>query len=325
MFYISVIIPTHNRRKSLLRTLESISQINLSEKDYEIIVVENACTDGTLSAIKIWQKEKTVGNLRVISENSIGLHFARHKGARMAKAEILIFTDDDATFSSDLMQAYIDAFDRYPEMVAAGGPVKPKWGNDPPKWLREYIGDTKIFSPLSLMEPYRRFRLNKKGFFFGVNMAIRKKILFQVGGFNPESIGKQYVGDGEVGLYKKLQQRGLLIGYVPDAVAYHHVPKERLTLGYFISRMKNEGISYIYGSLNNQIPGLPKLIFSAISIFLVNYKLWLAACYHKNKTDINSLNIQLDAAHKYAQVQYLLRLIFDKDLKSLVKRKNWLT
>ena len=101
--------------------------------------------------------------LRLIQEPELGLHNARHAGARVAKGKILVFTDDDATFDPNWLRAYAKAFDSHPEMMAAGGPVRPAWEVAPPKWLRALMGDTTEFGMLSLMEPYKEFRLDPKG------------------------------------------------------------------------------------------------------------------------------------------------------------------
>ena len=113
-------------------------------------------------------------------------------------------------------------------MAAAGGPVKPKWDVNPPPWLLEYLAKYmdryNNFTLLSLMDLSNTFSLSKQGYFFGVNMAIRKEILFKVGGFNPDSFGDIWLGDGESGLNRKLWKRSELIGYIPDALVYHHIP-----------------------------------------------------------------------------------------------------
>ena len=132
----------------------------------------------------------------------LGLHNARHAGARAAEGKILLFTDDDATFDCGWATAYAEAFARHTEMMASGGPVRPIWETEPPQWLLDYIAESKMFNILSIMEPHTEFRMNPNGFFFGVNMAIRRNILFEVGGFNPESFGDIWSGDGEAGLNK---------------------------------------------------------------------------------------------------------------------------
>ena len=56
------------------------------------------------------------------------------------------------------------------------------------------------------MEPYDGFRLDPNGVFFGVNMAIRRDVLLKLGGFNPDSFGDVWLGDGET--RTKLQNLG---------------------------------------------------------------------------------------------------------------------
>jgi glucosyl-dolichyl phosphate glucuronosyltransferase len=71
------------------------------------------------------------------------------------------------------------------------------------------MGQTTMFPMLGLVDISETFRLEPQGFFFGGNMAIRREVLFQVGGFNPELVGDLYLGDGEVGLeLRDLQGRG---------------------------------------------------------------------------------------------------------------------
>ena len=170
---ISVVIPTYNRPRTLLQALRSLQEQTLS--DFEILVVDNAADS---------EVEKMVAEFNLtakhlgcyVSEPQLGLHNARHTSARVAQGDIFVFTDDDATFDPGWLQAYGKAFVEHHEMAAAGGPVRPIWEASPPKWLLEFMGDAKTFAILSLMEPYNEFRLDPEGFFFGVNMAIRRNM-----------------------------------------------------------------------------------------------------------------------------------------------------
>lgn len=303
----SIIIPTHNRVDSLLRTLNSVCELNFPKKDYEIIIVENVCTDGTKYKVEQWIKENRLENMKLLSERSAGVHHARNSGAIAAKSEILIFIDDDVVVTSNLLNAYLSSFNKNPKMVAAGGAVLPKWESRPPKWLTNFIGKRKTFFILGLMNPHNKFQLKSKGFFFSNNMVIRRKILLEMGGFNPELVGTEYIGNGETGLYKKLWKKNLLIGYIPNALVYHHLPKDRLTLSYLKRRMVNEGISNMYthyheGTLRRTTELFTKLLIIAIS----NLKLWLADFVYNGRTDINSLNIQLEAARFRGQIKFIL-------------------
>ena len=241
---ISLVIPTYNRAGVLKRALDSA--MNLDFQDYEIIVVDNGSTDATPVIVGDLQ-DNTGGHIfRYVLEPRVGLHNARHAGVWTAKGDILIFTDDDATFAPGWLRAYADAFDTHPEMVAAGGPVRPVWEHPPPRWLLQFMGDAKTFGTLSLMEPYDGFRLDPDGIFFGVNMAIRRDALLELGGFNPESFGDVWLGDGETGLNYRIWEHKMVIGYVPDALVYHHIPPERTTVKYLRLRAANQGVCDLY-------------------------------------------------------------------------------
>src|SRR5438309_3929174 len=175
---VSVVIPTYNRATTLTQAIRSAAAVNYPSDGYEIIVVDNASTDATRQVVKNLQSNVDGRVLRYVSEDRLGLHNARHADARAANGEILVFTDDDATFDPGWLQGYATAFAKHLDMAAAGGPVRPVYDSSPPQWVLDYVGRKKICPILSLMEPYPEFRLDPKGYFFGVNMAIRRNILF---------------------------------------------------------------------------------------------------------------------------------------------------
>jgi len=323
MLFISVIIPTLNRCETLKNAIASAQGQTWPADQYEIIVVDNGSTDGTSHSVERLEKEsKTL--IRVIHEPLLGLHNARHAGARAAKGEVLMFTDDDATFEPDWVRAYAEAFAKYPEMMAAGGPVRPFWETQPPQWLLSYMGNEKTFGILSLMEPYSEFRLDQKGFFFGVNMAVRRQVLFKVGGFNPDSFGDIWLGDGETGLNRKLWERQMLIGYVPGAVVFHHIPPQRMTARYFCRRMANEGACEMYALFHQGVPHWLRLLKQVAGITVRNGKYWLAALLFRGRTDTRSIRIQIRAAKTFSNLKYVIRLTYDKDFRKLVLEQNWL-
>ncbi len=321
---ISVIIPTHNRANLIGQAVRSAMALDYRSERYEIIVVDNASTDATRRVVESLQSNSNGCRLRYVPEGQLGLHHARHAGARAAKGEILIFTDDDATFDSGWLQAYASAFGEHPEMVAAGGPIRPVWETPPPEWILEFIGNAKDFGILSLMEPYKEFQLGSNVHFFGVNMAIRRDVLFDVGGFNPDAFGDTWLGDGETGLVRKLCNLEMLIGYVPEALVYHHIPPQRMTVEYFCWWKANEGACDTYARFHHGIPHRRNLCLQAASIGIKNSKCWLGALLLRGRTDGRALDVQLRAARTQAQLRYILRLIFNRDLRKLVLKENWL-
>ena len=209
-------------------------------------------------------------------------------------------------------------------MAAAGGPLQLNWETPPPAWLVDFIGSARLFPIFGHFNPYDKVHLGPKGVFFSANMAIRRKVLFEVGGFNPALIGGLYGGDGEVGLYRKLWDRGMLIGYVPDALMYHHVPAERMTVDFLCRRMVNEGISDIYTIYHGGMPDRVRLLKHAVSIAVRNAGAWARAVLRRGHTDKPSVQLQMDAARTQSQLKYLLRLIIDRNRRALVAKRDWL-
>lgn len=89
----SIIIPTHNNTCDLMTLLYSIEQQTF--KDYEIIIVADACDKYNLSALSNVQKQ--YGKLKItlvkVSYHNAGM--ARNTGLDLADGEYILFADDD--------------------------------------------------------------------------------------------------------------------------------------------------------------------------------------------------------------------------------------
>lgn len=317
---VSIIIPTYNRPSVLLQALKSLQEQTL--ESFEILVVDNAADSKIQSMVADFNQASRL-KVNYIPEPQLGLHNARHAGAKAATGDVLVFTDDDATFDTAWLQVYADSFLQHPEMVAAGGPVRPIWEAPPPQWLLDYMGDSKMFPILSLMEPYAELRLDSQGFFFGVNMAIRRDALFKLGGFNPDSFGDIWLGDGESGLNRKLWENNLLVGYVPTAIVHHHIPPSRMTIDYFCRRMANEGACDMYSNYHKGVPGQLHLLMHIVKI-TVKSKFWLKSLLVKEGNDAPALNTKINTARSQSQIRYIFRLMFDKSFRKLVLQQDWL-
>ena len=324
MIDVSLIIPTHNRAASLDRALRSAIRLDYPTDRFEIIVVDNASTDNTEAVVTGPPERSARVPIHYVREERLGLHNARHAGARSSSGGILVFTDDDATFDPAWLSEYVSAFAAHPEMVAAGGPVRPLWEAPPPAWLLHFIEDGRYAGLLSLIETPGPFQLGPRHVFYGVNMAIRRHILFEVGGFNPEAFGDTWLGDGETGLNRKLRQRGMLIGVVPRALVHHHIPPHRMTLEYLRHRMKNEGACDAYAVYHTGLPHGMVLRAHSIGLALAALPFRVIDSVLQGKTDQYAIRMQLRSARVYSRQQYVARLCRDPELRRLVLKDDWL-
>ena len=306
----SVIIPTHNRAISLRQAVLSALALEYPPHRYEIIVVDNASQDATPQVAARLQWEANGFNLRYAYEERLGLHNARHAGVRAARGDLLLFSDDDATFDRKWLQAYVAAFQGCPKMVAAGGPVRPIWEQPPPQWLLNYMDGSRSFPILSLMEPYDKFRVGTDNVFFGVNMAIRRS-LFKKTGFRPELVGGRTIGDGESGLNKEIRRNGLLVGHVPDALVFHHIPANRMTVDYIRKWAWHLGGTQMYERWWNRRRSVVSLSKEAISI-LKHWRAWLKCYVVRNRRDPKSIDIQFQASLGWSKLNYVWWMLRDR-------------
>lgn len=314
----TVIVPTYRRERDLARCIESLGL--QSRTDFEVIVVDNAVDDAVRRMVTGRTGSYPVP-LRYVPECHLGLHHARHTGARAAASDLLLYTDDDATFDAGWVDAHIRAFDANPDMAAAGGPVRPVWDVPPPAWLAEYAGDFGTFAELSLLDRGRSFNKGQE-VFYGVNMALRREALVRCGGFNPDAFGAVWLGDGETGLMRTLWRTGQAVGYVPDAVVLHHVPRERMTVAFLRQRMANEGAMEVYARYRGRVPRRWRLVRHALGVAARNARRWAAALVRRGM-DPASLHLRLHAARTQAVFWATLRLAWATPLRELVMRTNW--
>lgn len=102
MIKVSIIVPIHNSEIFLSRCLDSI--VNQTFKDMEIILVNDASTDESLTIMKLY-KEKYPEKIVIIDLNkSKGPGGARNEGIKIAKGEYIGFVDSDDTIEKEMYE-----------------------------------------------------------------------------------------------------------------------------------------------------------------------------------------------------------------------------
>ena len=116
---ISVIVPAHNEGEYLGRTLDALQAQNYA--NFEIIAVRNGCTDNTLEVARgRWEV--------LIDTQERGISFARNRGARAARGEMLLFLDADTILEPDGLKTIARKFKRTDAAgTIKGVPDSPRW------------------------------------------------------------------------------------------------------------------------------------------------------------------------------------------------------
>jgi glycosyltransferase involved in cell wall biosynthesis len=113
----SVLIPTFNRVSLLPATLDSVFAQRLT--DFEVIVVDDGSTDGTLDYLRSSRKE-----VRILSQSNRGAGSARNLGSREAQGKYLAFLDSDDLWFPWTLEVYRDIIQTHREpSFIAGKPL----------------------------------------------------------------------------------------------------------------------------------------------------------------------------------------------------------
>lgn len=106
----SIIIAVRNRRDDLLECLRSLAAEPLDALGAEIIVADDASTDGTAEALE--QFHRQTHPLKVLRlPEAHGPSAARNAAARIATGDLFLFLDSDGAVTPGWLQAMQDAHD----------------------------------------------------------------------------------------------------------------------------------------------------------------------------------------------------------------------
>lgn len=254
----SVIIPTVKTLAEIEQSLQSLQALIAPPE--EVIVVQNGLTD----AERKRDRDAYAGytdrfkplRLKFFHDDVPGLLTGRHRGAMEATGELLIFVDDDVTFSPNWLHELSGVF-QDPDVALAGGPSLPAFAAEPPNWLQRCWHSTpcggRKMAQLSLLELKTNTTIEiAPDLVWGLNYAIRRDALRKHGGFHPDCVPaalQHFQGDGETGLSKKLMEAGKRAVYNPQAIVNHHIESERMTKRYFDQRSFYQGVCDSYTAI----------------------------------------------------------------------------
>lgn len=106
---VSIIIPTFNRANLLKIALDSV---NLqSEKNYEIIVIDDGSTDATEDIIK------SHGPINYLKTAGSGPAKARNIGISAAMGEFVAFLDSDDRWDPGILKELLEEFQKFPDSI----------------------------------------------------------------------------------------------------------------------------------------------------------------------------------------------------------------
>lgn len=116
---VSVIIPSYNHKRFLERRINSI--LNQSFKDWELIIMDDASTDGSKAIIESFSRKHPEIKTHFNKSNSGGPFRQWNRGAEMARGDYLWFAESDDNCEPQLLEKLVPILDKNPSVGIAYG------------------------------------------------------------------------------------------------------------------------------------------------------------------------------------------------------------
>jgi glycosyltransferase involved in cell wall biosynthesis len=263
---LSIIISTRNRAQSLAKALYSITKLDISFAQIEVLVADNGSVDSTSSVCQMY--ERIFPQFQYIFDPRPGQLVGWHRALLKAKAEIIAFIDDDVRLMPNWANCALESF-ATPEVGIATGRIIPEFEEKPPSWQNDMVleNDLGIWSALwGMLDFGTKLKEIPADFVWGSNFLIRRKVMLEAGGFHPGGMPTSlfhFTGDGDVGVGRVIAKAGFKALYHPGAAVAHHLPAARNSSAAEVKRwIFGEGLvtSYILmRKLANAHPALDSL------------------------------------------------------------------
>lgn len=93
MVMVSVIIPMYNASDTIIHTLESVR--NQTFQDFEIIIVDDGCTDNSADLVFSFREQNEGLNIKILRQLNAGVSAARNTGIKAANGAWIALLDSD--------------------------------------------------------------------------------------------------------------------------------------------------------------------------------------------------------------------------------------
>lgn len=256
--FVSIIIPTSNRKDLLLIALESLKKLDYPLDKFEVIIVDDGSTDGTIDMLEAI-KENVSYSLIILSQERKYISAAKNKGLSVAKGEIIVTTDDDCTFEIDWLSKLIEPFKDI-KVGASGGPDRAP--SDDTLFAKCVDYASTSFLGTGGIRGSQKGKSLGKFYPMGCNMAMRKNALDEIGCFEE---GLAPGEDTDVTL--RMERKGYKIVYVPEAFAWH---RRRNSIGKVLKHNFLRGQARV--EMNKKYPESIEFIYFLPAIMVLVFK-----------------------------------------------------
>jgi len=228
---ISIIVLSYNKIELTKKCLASLKKNTLDGILVEIVVVDNASTDGSVDFLRSLKWIKLIEN-----KENLGFSRANNQGAKESRGDILVFLNNDTEVRSGWLEGITEIFETEKNVGAVG--IKLLFPDGKIQHAGLIISKDKvprhIYYRENMDKPYvcgmREFQAVT-----AACIAVPKKVFEEVGGFD-EGFKN---GLEDVDLCLRIREKGYKIIYQPKSVVIHH---ESMSPGRFKGNLHNANL-----------------------------------------------------------------------------------
>ncbi len=248
---VSIIIVNYNGSGLITSCLQSIEKQLFT--DYEIIVIDNASSDGSLEEVRTFLGERTIGKQTEIiaSRENLGFAGGNNEGFRHARGEYIALLNNDAEADAAWLSELVGAMDNdravgicASKMLVFGTNIIDSAGD----------GFATSLKGFKRGEGEEGETYSRQEYVFGAcaGAALYRTAMLQETGFFDEAF---FLIHEDTDLNFRAQRAGWKVLYVPSAVVHHKV---RSSIGHMSD-------SAVYYTLRNseyvRIKNIPLMVF----------------------------------------------------------------
>jgi GT2 family glycosyltransferase len=230
---LTVAICTHNNAPLLARTIERLEAQRADGVAWEVLVVDNACTDGTGEVLRAAAARGRIPMLRVHLEERLGLLHARRAAFFEARADLIAFVDDDCLLDADWVGALARFARAHPAAGAIGGRVEVLWELEPSPIV---VASRQLFAHQDKGPEAVRLPQRGAAQLVGAGLAVRKEALVRSRWLDraqmPGRTGQALTSGDDDEMVLRIRAAGFELWYEPAMRLQHFIPARRMTREY---------------------------------------------------------------------------------------------
>lgn len=216
---ISVVVVNWNRRDLLRNCLNSLAR--QQGVDFDVVVVDNGSTDGSLEMVR---REFSTGQpfalKLIVNERNLGFCAANNQGFAGSDSEFVALLNNDAEAEPEWLRSLVAAFDGRPEIGMAASKILVF---EEPRRIDKvghliYLDGQNRGRGSGEIDNGQYDEVEEVLWPDGCAAMYRRAMLDEIGGFDEDFFA--YADDAELGLRARIA--GWKCLYVPPAVVRHH-------------------------------------------------------------------------------------------------------